>query len=205
MIGLFRESYLNKNKGEIAMRLEKCKKGHFYDAEKYASCPHCSAEARENGDQTRTMELDNNAEALARQAFKENERSAEDDQTVWIQMGKNSEGKENPLVVGWLVCVKGENYGKGYPLKAAKNYSGRYPENDVVLSGEKTVSRAKHAVLTYEPKENIFLIQPGESSELVYLNEKVVLTPEILKKNDIISVGEAQLMLIPYCDDQFTW
>ncbi len=187
------------------MRLEKCKKGHFYDAEKYASCPHCSAEAAESGDQTRTMELEPNEEAKVKQIFQETDTLEDDDQTVWLQVGKNAESRERSLVVGWLVCVKGENYGKGYPLKPAKNYIGRYPENDVVLTGEKTVSREKHGVLTYEPKENIFLIQPGESSELVYLNDKVVLTPEILKKNDIISVGEVQLMLIPCCDDQFTW
>ena len=47
---------------------------------------------------------------------------------------------------------------------------------DIALVGDKSVSRNKHAILVYEPKQHLYLVQPGESSELVYLNDEVVLS-----------------------------
>ncbi len=31
------------------MNLKKCESGHFYDAEKYDSCPYCGADAVQSG------------------------------------------------------------------------------------------------------------------------------------------------------------
>ena len=76
---------------------------------------------------------------------------------------------------------------------------------DICLRGESTVSRDRHAILIYEPRQNLFLVQPGETKELIYLNGNVVLTPMVMKKNDILQVGDISLMLVPCCDDVFHW
>ncbi len=76
---------------------------------------------------------------------------------------------------------------------------------DVCLSGENTVSRGKHAVVVYEPEENIFLTTPGDVKELSYLNGRVVLAPQVLKRGDRIRLGEVELMFIPCCGEDFTW
>lgn len=76
---------------------------------------------------------------------------------------------------------------------------------DVALAGENTVSRERHATIIHEPRQNIFIAQPGESRELFYVNGNVVLSPVQLKKNDILQIGEVCLMLIPCCDDVFNW
>ena len=64
---------------------------------------------------------------------------------------------------------------------------------DICLRGESTVSRDRHAVLIYEPRQNLFLVQPGETKELIYLNGNVVLTPTVMKKNDVLQVGDISL------------
>jgi hypothetical protein len=51
----------------------------------------------------------------------------------------------------------------------------------------------------------VFLVQPGEAKELCYLNDKAVLSPEELKINDIITVGNTKLMFFPCCGDVFNW
>lgn len=117
-------------------------------------------------------------------------------------------GKEFSLepAVGWLVCLKGKNIGRDYRLCTGKNYIGRSESMDVALKGEPTVSRDKHAILLFEPKQSIFLVQPGESKELAYLNDELILQPQVLKNGDIITVGEVDLLFVPLCSkDGFQW
>lgn len=76
---------------------------------------------------------------------------------------------------------------------------------DVALTGDKSVSREKQAIVVYEPKQHLYLIQPGEASSLVYCNNEVVLNPKMLKAYDIITVGEVNLLFIPLCGKDFNW
>ena len=108
-------------------------------------------------------------------------------------------------VVGWLVCTAGTHIGEDFRLTAGNNTIGRSGTMDVCLSGENTVSRGKHAVVVYEPEENIFLTTPGDVKELSYLNGRVVLAPQVLKRGDRIRLGEVELMFIPCCGEDFTW
>lgn len=108
-------------------------------------------------------------------------------------------------VVGWLVCVGGIHFGEDFKIKSGRNFIGRSGNMNISLSADKAVSRDKHAILTYDPKSNSFMIQPGDSSELCYLNGEIVLIPAKLKANDRISLGETELMFIPFCSDVFSW
>lgn len=45
------------------MNLSRCENGHFYDKEKYASCPHCAQGA--GTDESMTTVFDENGEANA--------------------------------------------------------------------------------------------------------------------------------------------
>ena len=76
---------------------------------------------------------------------------------------------------------------------------------DVALTGEATVSRDKHAIIVYEPQQNMFLAIPGDAKELFYLNGDVVLSAQKIVKGDRIKVGQVELMFIPCCDEGFTW
>lgn len=108
-------------------------------------------------------------------------------------------------VVGWLVCVEGMHSGEDFKIKSGRNFIGRSGDMNISLSGDRTVSRDKHAILTYDPRSNTFIIQPGESSELTYLNNEALLVPTKLKLNDRIALGETELIFVPFCSDDFSW
>jgi len=108
-------------------------------------------------------------------------------------------------VVGWLVAIEGNNQGKDYRLKTGRNFIGRSEAMDVALADDTSVSREKHAIILYEPKGNIFLVQPGDAKELFYLNDKVVLTATEINAYDVLSLGNTKLLFIPCCSEKFTW
>jgi hypothetical protein len=76
---------------------------------------------------------------------------------------------------------------------------------DVVLSGDMSVSREKHAIILYEPKKRVFLAQPGESKELFYVNDEVVLNVTSLNAYDKIAIGNTELYFVPFCGEVFAW
>lgn len=197
------------------MNLQRCDRGHFYDADKFARCPHCEAGtgvvspsgaySPVNPAQS-TVAFDPTVPfgvpAPAPTPAPAPQAPLEDGKTVSFFAGLKTPSEP---VAGWLVCVKGAHLGADYRLKTGRNFIGRSGDNDVCLTGETSVSRSKHAIVIYEPKQNVFLAQPGEASELFYVNGSVVLSAVELKKNDRLQVGSAELMLIPCCDDTFAW
>lgn len=108
-------------------------------------------------------------------------------------------------VVGWLVCIGGKDFGRSFTLKSGRNFIGRASNMDVPLHGNDTISMEKHAVIVYEPKKREFYAKEGESRELYYVNDEVVLAPVQLSANDILMVGDASLMFVPFCGEAFSW
>lgn len=217
------------------MNLKRCEKGHFYDVDKFASCPHCAGGIG-NSDETVAIMPEDDVKtervvpetngrpiptpavtpvspatsvaaspltAAISQAKKEiSMGAAPDDDAKTVRYYETESGIEP--VVGWLVCIEGEEQGKSYNLKDGRNFIGRSAQMDIVLK-DNTVSRDKHAVILYEPKKREFLAQPGESRELFYLNDEVVLGFVKLKVNDVIQIGNTKLMFIPFCSEAFCW
>ena len=194
------------------MNLTRCSNGHYYDADTYASCPHCGGAAVEN----KTVSYDSGpTQSLADTVDLDSFRNAEaepaggfdldDAKTISIYQNSKVDTVQMSPIVGWLVCTKGKFYGQDFRLKSGRNFIGRGSDMDVCLAGESTVSRDRHATIIHEPRQNVFIAQPGESRELFYVNGNVVLTPVQLKKNDVLQIGNVQLMLIPCCDDAFNW
>lgn len=246
------------------MNLCRCERGHFFDKEKYATCPHC-AKGFMTDDSLTTVFTDNLDDGVPKTESLDPETPAgpqvippvqippvqippvtqdapfsvykpgnvqtdpveDDDQTVAfyddifsphenitdipatspVTPARTSPvtPKVNTPCVGWLVVTKGMHLGQDYHLKVGKNFIGRDSKMDIVLDGDKSVSRNKHAIVVYEPKQHLYLVQPGESSELVYLNDAVVLSPMQLKAYDVITVGEVNLVFMPFCSEKFNW
>jgi hypothetical protein len=108
-------------------------------------------------------------------------------------------------VVGWLVCVKGSYFGQSFTLKAGNNSIGRSLDMDVPLAQENTVSRNRHCLITFEPENRDFFIQPGESSGLTYLNGTLIMSFTKMGIRDHIKLGSCEFIFYPLCDDTFTW
>lgn len=214
------------------MNLVKCENGHYYDAERYPGCPHCAAPALRDNNLTVpvlrtpandavTVALDPSEQAQAAESLTEstaqtgslmqavqaastgavNAPVESDEKTVGFFSSKI--GTEP--VVGWMVCTQGEHFGEDFKLKSGRNFIGRSAGMDVALVKDGTVSRDRHAVIVYDPKANVFIVQAGDSKELSYLGGDVVLSPREIKAYDRLTVGKTELMFIPCCAGQFTW
>ena len=249
------------------MNLQRCEKGHFYDKEKYATCPHCAGGGAsddtlttvftEGATESVTMQggmgeiqqsgplplpvadIPADMETVAANGFNQDTPTIPLNQDIFttpltekmeedvgvtvgyfdddffknLEEGKGSSGKTVSAVtnkvstpcVGWLIALGGEHVGTDFRLKVGKNFIGRSAQMDIALTEDKSVSRDKHAIVVYEPREHLYLVQPGESSSLVYHNNKVVLTPVQLQAYDMITVGEINLLFMPLCGERFNW
>ncbi len=107
--------------------------------------------------------------------------------------------------VGWLLCVEGPDYGKSFFLKSGINTIGRSDEMDVVLKKDLAVSRNHHAQIEYLDEKRCFLASAGDQKKIVYINDELLLEPTPMKKNDLLMLGDSSLMLIPCCDESFSW
>ena len=201
------------------MNLVKCSNGHYYDGEKFESCPHCegvnssimnSSEATLDMQsfQTASMQTDSITDTVPNTpAIGGTDVTDDIEMTIGIGSYYNEENhlKVEP-VVGWLVCVEGSEFGRSFSLKAGKNFIGRNSAaNDIIIKGDQSISREKHAIIVYDPKSGNFHAQPGTSSELFYINNEVVLQVKPIKDRDVLTIGSTRLVFVPFCNDDFTW
>lgn len=242
------------------MNLVRCENGHFYDSERFTTCPHCNQGGvntvmhDQNGDSVYTVAMDPMAsemtvsidsgmtQSVAQEVTQVqqqmqpqpqvqqqvppqqpvqpqpqvqqqsqasglgqliNDIKEDDDAQKTVGMWGN--GFETEPVVGWLVAIEGAHHGEDFRLKTGRNFVGRSANMDVALTSDPSISRDKHAIILYEPKANMFLVQPGDAKELFYLNDKVVLAATEINAYDVLTLGESKLLFIPCCSDKFKW
>ncbi len=212
------------------MDLQKCELGHFFDGDEYELCPICggspilpkqdippiedeklhvwepfdewetkSSWETQSGDATVNVMTEGVTEDAADGLT----------ETLSFQAKESEEQVEEAAlqpVAGWLVCVEGKNCGKAYELHEGQNSIGRGEGLQIDLKGEDSVSREGHANVVYDSKNNCFYAIPVVSSSVYYIDgNKIVLSPEKLVKNSILTIRGVKLMLIPCCDEVFRW
>jgi len=108
-------------------------------------------------------------------------------------------------VVGWLACIDGPRRGQSFVLHEGKNFIGRGDDMDVQILGDAEISRNNHACIAYDPKNRKFMLVPGDSEGLVYLeNASIFYATEILDFNRI-QVGNTTLVFRSLCGEHFSW
>ena len=163
------------------------------------SCPHC-------GYKPQKIEHSNDESESLSDAVKKAVSGNEGKTVGFFSAGtKDNNAVSNEPVVGWLVCVKGSHFGEAFNIFTGRNSIGRGESNKINITRDDAVSRSKHAWLTYEPKKRDFYIQPGEGSGLSYLNGETVMESKKLQAKDLLELGNGQYILIPLCDETFTW
>ena len=210
------------------MQLIKCSNGHFYDSSKFSECPYCAQagsdmtilqvgldvpkpQDAERPPEQKSEPVQAPPVAQPSHEFQPPHTAAgrapvwglAEDQNRTVGYYAKMLGVEP--VVGYLIAISGPYFGESFKLKTGRNFIGRSPEMDVQLSQDPSVSRRKHAIVIYEPKARAFIAQPGESRELFYLNDAVVLNNVALEAYDVLSIGETQLMFLPLCGERFSW
>jgi len=196
------------------MNLQRCENGHFYDAERFDSCPHCNQSAistvmgntQDGKEYTMPLPSDTIIQAeVPPTPAPEPQVQVTATGTEYQQTVGYFGDVSNDPVVGWLVSIEGSDFGQDFRLKTGRNFIGRSSEMDVSLSHDKSISRERHAIILYEPRSNVFIVQPGDAKELFYLNDKVVLTATEINAYDVLSLGNTKLLFIPCCSEKFTW
>ena len=202
------------------MKMVQCSKGHYYDMDLYQDgCPHCRMEAASLGGDDRTVpqnlagqgaqdfyyrtpQVDEGVTQPVKDLTATVPLDLDEDKTTRVEFSTPS-GEE--CGVGWLVCTKGIHFGRDFRLHSGRNFIGRSREMDVCLEGDKTVSRSAQAIVIYDPKSKRYMVQPGDSRDLFYINGDAVLESRALNARDRLEIGEETLMFVPLCGDDFDW
>ena len=185
------------------MNVVRCKNGHFFNKDKYDSCPSCQQPDQDKEKDPVTVAKDavqwdmKLSDQLTDMYFK---KECLDDKTISPSFAK----RQFSPTAGWLVCVKGKQYGRTLPIYFGRNFAGRSMFSDIHLGNEQWISRDNHFSIVYDPKSIRFMLLKGTGA--VELNGIGVLSPQELKENDRISLGEeSEYVFIPYCKQGRCW
>ena len=127
--------------------------------------------------------------------------------TESAQEGETQDGSpmDDP-VVGWLVVIEGEGQGNFVKLGYGMNSIGRSDTDRVSLNfGDTSISRERHAALTYDTRQREFFLQQGDGKTLTYVNDNPVLQPTEIANGNIIDLGETRLRFVAFCGQEFDW
>lgn len=133
----------------------------------------------------------------------EHNTNRKDDEPVTINVIHKMLGYDP--VVGWLVCISGRERGRDYRIHGDNNFIGRSTNMDICIQGDESISKVRHAVISYDSRSNVFYLASGEGRSLIRLNDKPVLGMVELKAMDIVEIGMTRLMFVPLCGENFVW
>lgn len=215
---------------EIRQRIIMCeRKLHYYDANKYGSCPYCSsggftptidpfagspAPGPANAGSSTVNPATVNPSPANGPAQYGNFTPTEDplvanraaermSKTQFVDLSTPA-GAPVP-VVGWLVAVEGPCRGTDYRIHTGYNYIGR-EVGDICIHGDNTISAEKDANVTYVPQTKRFYIAHELGKNVLLVNDLPVIGGSMeLHNYDRITIGTTQLMFVGLCGEQFSW
>lgn len=194
------------------MALVKCGNGHYFDDRKYSACPQCCVipmmpvthKKKETLYGLKVDEDDKKNVKMDQEGDKYRKMPDEDPVTVhYAETGQEEKNIGRGFVTGWLVCRKGLVRGRDYRLFDSKNFVGRSARMDVCIPEDTHISRETHCAVVFEKKKGCFYLVPGK--ELTYLNGKMLDEAALLSENDVITIGETELIFIPFCKEGRSW
>lgn len=194
--------------------MKRCDQGHYYDADKHSNCPSCGVQGLDIvPTRARPSPLDDTGPTgggfYPQPGIGSTKRPDQPPQRpgpgpgVTVSLPKKKIGIEP--VLGWLVCVEGPERGRDYRILKERSSIGRDDNMDIHIGADLTISRHRHAIISFNPRDNTFKVVPGEGGGQTYLNGNVVDLPMPLNSYDCIELGETKLLFIPLCGEQFKW
>lgn len=128
----------------------------------------------------------------------------EDDNRTVAIFKKTKDFKVDP-VVGWLIALNGKYKGKDYKVHSDNNFIGRDQSMDICIEGDETISRERHAVISFDNRRKEFYFSPSEGRAIVRVNEMPIYNTVKLEDFDEIEIGETMLLFRSLCGDSFSW
>lgn len=198
------------------MAVVRCTRGHYFDNEKFSTCPHCTSHKTEWPESFSQRQTD----SYAAEYIRKNRAGAEKEERAYTEKtdieraniektntekttGIYQNRESTRYAAGWLVCIKGEEYGCNYPLYAGFNRIGRSYGCDITLT-DPMVSAKEHCSVIYEEKKNLFFVLPKDGN-FVYVEEETVEGAQEIKSGQVITLGETQLELAVFCTGEKRW
>lgn len=108
-------------------------------------------------------------------------------------------------VVGWIVGVSGVYFGKSFEIHPGRNSIGNGLTCNICLVEDKLIQDDCLTWLTFDPRKNIYYIQPADAKGIVYINNQVLLNARLLIDRDRIQMGDGEYIFIPLCDTKYKW
>ena len=110
-------------------------------------------------------------------------------------------------VVAWLVVIGGPGLGAFRPLFTGNNTIGRATANRVPVDfGDDSISSQEQAYIRYDAADREFLFVPNLSkTNVVSVNEQKPTSAVRLQPMDVITMGQTQLVFVPFCGEDFDW
>lgn len=213
------------------MPVVRCPQGHYYDNQRFSSCPHCGivvgagkddneGKEKETGKKQKALFgwLDRDKTvALFQKKDPESEYNSVSDQTIALEampqtdgeddqktVGYYSGAKGNDYVTGWLVCISGPEKGRDYRLHHGFNRIGRDAGMDVQVMDDPAITRKNHCSVVYDDRKRRFSVVPS-SGALTYYNNGLLTKSELLDTGDEIRMGESTFVFIPFCGEDRVW
>ncbi len=180
------------------MKLTRCERGHYFDAQLHSRCPSCGVPGL---DTPQTSTTTPPPEPMITHVRGQPAPVADIGATV--AMVRKKMGIDP--VVGWLVCVEGPEKGRDYRIRSERNGIGRGSDMAISIQGDEAISRENHAYISFNPRKASFRIAPGDSRGMTYLNGEEVDVPMPLKPYDRIELGQTHLLFVPFCSESFNW
>lgn len=183
-----------------------CVNGHFYDSEKYITCPHCTEmqlQKQEKIMDNERTKIEEYASLYVKEYYKDKMSEDQEYKTVGIYEESKKNTFEN-FVRGWLVCTEGPMKGNDYRIHYGFNRIGRDHTNDIILENDFRISKEEHCCIVYEEKKNIFYIVPKENG-IVIFNGQILKESKIIGTGDIILLGDSTLEFIAFCSNDKKW
>ena len=109
------------------------------------------------------------------------------------------------LPVGWLIGYKGVYRGTLFSCHTGRNSIGKSSTSYIDLSCDSSIEDDIQALVIYDPHERQFFLQAGTGKGLVYHNDSLVFSHDLLEAYDHIQIGNTDLVFIPLCGPHFSW
>ena len=197
-----------------------CPSGHYFDLSRFQFCPFCGAPAVRQQQPEQTAYNQPPMPPQPEQVTYNQPPMPQPEQTAYNQppmppmppmppappVPPVVGGEKNTApTVGWLVGLEGPCAGKSYSLREQRNFIGRSPAMDIVLSEDDQTAEDRHAIITYVPKSRKFYAQPGASRQLYEVNGEAVIDTKVLSADDRLAIGASVFRFVPLCGEAFGW
>jgi hypothetical protein len=124
---------------------------------------------------------------------------------IGMEGAEPGEASEDP-VVGWLVIVEGPGRGTSIELGYGMNIVGRGSANRIALNhGDDSISEEDHFRIAYDVKKRKFHLIPGRGTNLLYVEDEPLLSPQALATSTDFKVGGTTLRFVALCGPDWEW